>query len=240
MDSIHDVREQAKLGLESYLYDYQFPDLEVTLKDAITDLYSQFALAEKAYETYFNNKNSDEIDDFEIFCLEDNIFSIQERLYSIYEMIIINDYKEVEIKLKTLLKATLGIDDKILSSFDNIKKWLKTKGIILYEISNFNEINDLRRLNNHLKHSGSDLIPKDLKNIEEFKVDKKIMFNHLINFHNRTKDLRINFILDLRDKIYSHLYEFDESKINNMAERIVKRMNESQVNHLLKRLNELM
>jgi len=154
-------------------------------------------------------------------------------------MIIVNDYKEFELVLKRLLKASLDFDEKDFRSFDNLKHLVKGKGIKFAEIKNYNDINDLRKVNNHIKHTKINEIPDELKQILEFRKAGNLSYLELMQFHRRIKDLRYNFIFDLKEKIYSYLYEFDDKRINNIALRMFKRMGTKHINLLIKKLTEL-
>ncbi|WP_417857770.1 hypothetical protein [Xanthomarina gelatinilytica] len=237
MENHHDIREMNKIGLDSYLEDYEFPDLEELLKDAIQKLHADLKEAGKEYEEAVEKETNNEYSD--VPYIVDEIFSIQERLLSVYEMIIVNDYKEFELIIKRLLKASLDFDEKDFRSFENLKPLLKSKGISLAKVDNYNDINDLRKVNNYIKHSKIREIPDDLKQIKEFRSTKNLNYLELMLFHQRVKDLRYNFIFDLKGKIYSYLYEFDDNRIENIAMRMMKRMGTEHINLLIQKLKEL-
>jgi hypothetical protein len=237
MENPHDIREMNKIGLETYLEEYEFPDLEVLLQSAIENLYIEAGKAEKEFKEA--NKKEAGGEYYETPYILDEIFSIENRLLSIYEMIIINDYKEFELILKRLLKASLDFDEKDFRSFENLKPIFKSKGIIFSDLKNYNDINDLRKVNNYIKHSNNEEIPDTLKQIIEFRKSDKLNFIDLKKFHQRIKDLRYNFIFDLKEKIFSHLYHYDENRINGVAVRMIKRMDSKQIDLLIKKLKEL-
>lgn len=237
MGNHHNIREMKKFGLDSYLQDYEFPNLENFLKDAIDSLKKQLKKAGEEYEEALGKELSKENSD--VYFHMDEIFSIQDRLLSIYEMIIVNDYKEFELVLKRLLKASLDFDEKDFRSFDNLKHLVKGKGIKIAEIESYNDINDLRKVNNHIKHSEFNKIPNELKQIPEFRKVENLSYLDLMQFHRRVKDLRYNFIYDLKEEIYSHLYEFDDDRINDIALKMFKRMGTKHINILIKKLTEL-
>lgn len=237
MNKHHDIREFNKYGLETYLRDYEFPNLEFLLKAAIDSLLDNLKKAENEYDEVVKNNTNKESSNYYFYTEE--IFSIQERLLSIYEMIIVNDYKEFELILKRLLKASLNIDEKNFRSFDNVKYLVKSKGIVFAEIKNYNDINDLRKINNYIKHSNLNKIPDKLKQIPEFRKIEQIEYVELMKFHRRIEKLRYNFILDLKHKIYLYLYEYDDERINNIALRMSKVMDTKHVDLLIKKLIEL-
>jgi len=238
MNNIHDEREQGKIGLKSYLDDFNFPDMELTFKKTIKEVNSEIKKAREAHETYSKRERASELDEFDFYCLEDNIFYWQERLLSIYEMIIISDFKELEIILKELLGGALGYKSQNKSFFDNAKNFLKEKGIVLSEVKYYNDIDDLRIINNHIKHSGAKEIPKELKHIKELRKADKFSFPIYSAIHHRVKNKRIAFVLDLKNKIHSYLYDFDDAKISTISRDILIRMDEKHVSILVQKLVE--
>ena len=237
MENPHDIREMNKFGLNSYLEEYEFPDLEILLETAIENLYLEAGKVEKELKEAIKKEADGEYSDVPF--IVDEIFSVENRVLSIYEMIIVNDYKELELILKRLLKASLDLDEKDFRSFEYLKPILKSKGIVFSEIKNYNDINDLRKVNNYIKHSNIIEIPNDLKQIQEFRKLENLNFIALKEFHRRIKDLRYNFIFDLKEKIYSHLYDYDKDRIDDIAYRMLKRMDTKHIDILIKKLSEL-
>jgi hypothetical protein len=237
MENPHDIRELKKMGLNSYLKEYVFPNLEKLLKTAIEELSIEAKKTKEELDKVVKIGDNDTY--FEHHIILDEILSIENRILLIYEMIIVNDYREFELVLKRLLKTYLEIEEKVFRSFENLKPLLKNKGIIFSEIKNYKEINDLRKINNHIKHSKIDKIPNELKHIHEFRNIGNLNYTALAEFHDRVKDLRYNFIFDLKKKIYSHLYEYDEDRIKNIASRMLKRMDRKHIDLFIEELNKL-
>jgi len=237
MEKLRDTRELSKLGLEIYLEEYEFLDLEKLLKPAIEELYLEAGKIQDSFEKAYNKDHKKDYSELSLITSE--LFSIEDKILSIYEMVIVNDYKEFELVLKRLLKASLDFEEKNFRSFDNLKPLLKSKGIVVSEIKNYNEVNELRKVNNYIKHSTESKIPNELKQIIEFRGIEEIAFQNLKEFHNRIKKLRHEFILDLKNKIYSHLYEYNEERINSIAIKMLKRMDEKHIEILVNKLSEL-
>ncbi len=237
-DNNHFDRESEKYGLDTFFLNYKFPDLEKHLENVIKKLHSDLNIERKKYENELD-KAPDHFKSHVNFYYTEDIISLEEKLFLIYEMIVINDYKELEIIIKKLLSISLDFDEKGSRIFDNSKSFLKNKGINFTEIKNYIDINDLRKVNNYLKHSKVKEVPSDLKQILEFRKTKELNYYHLVKFHKRVKDLRYGFIYDLRDKIYNYLYDFDDLRITNIAKRMIKRMDTEHVNLLIDKLNEM-
>lgn len=238
MIDIHDNRELNKIGLDTYLISYEFPDLEIDINYAINKIENEIILV---FEELKKNPEGSNLSDTDSAILDfhytEKLNLLEERLYGIYEMIIVSDYKEFETILKQLLKNSLELNKKNLY-FKEISTFLKSKGINISQIDCYNDINDLRKLNNYIKHSKISNIPNDLKQIKEFRNIDTINYTELKDFHRRVQGKRYNFIFDLKDKIFEYLYEFSDDRINNIAVRMHKRMDSNQINKLIKKLND--
>ena len=179
------------------------------INDKIDNLFKKF----KDSERY-------DLEDWYYHSLDESF--LEDQLYVLSEMNIIYIYKEFEINLKKLIKIAYG-DDKNLYKWSNLIKFFKSKKIELKDIEGYDELNDLRVLNNHLKHSDR-IISNEIKNIKEFKGEKFLTDKLINEFFHRIKSYTIIFLSSIVDLIYNDLYKFDEGKIKQMAEDIAKRM----------------
>lgn len=183
----------------------------------------------KALKREYLNKNKkyqslNNYDDDDHLNFIENEEYIQNQIFALSEMNIIYIFKEFEINLKLLLKKVYGNDDKELYNWDKLKDYLKSENISISKIKGYEEMRQLKELNNHLKHNNK-VISGKIKNIKEFKGEN-ILTEEMINkFFKRIKSSPINLINGIVNAIYSNLYEFDEEKIKQMAEDIAKRMN---------------
>lgn len=145
MESYSTKREINKLGLETFFLNLQNNHYDFNIDRLIFDL------EEKLKELEKKNLNLiSEIDN------EIEMIFLSKELYAISEMKIIYAYKHFEIHLKFLLKASYeNSKENDFYKWESIVAFLKTKNIKLSEVSNYNEINELRNLNNSIKHSRS-------------------------------------------------------------------------------------
>lgn len=162
-------------------------------------------------------------DDDDHYNFDENTEYIQNQIFALSEMNIIYIFKEFEINLKFLLKKVYGIDGKELYNWDKLKDYLKSKNIPISEINGFEEVRQLKELNNHIKHSNKE-ISKKIEDIKEFKGEN-ILTEEMINkFFKRIKSSPTTLINGIVNAIYDNLYKFDEGKIKQMAEEVAKTM----------------
>ena len=88
----------------------------------------------------------------------------------------------IEINFKKLISAAYGISIKEFYKWESIINFLKSKGIKPSELEGFQQVNDLRKLNNHIKHSISRKIDNKIKSIAEFSKEEYLEHNSLSLF----------------------------------------------------------
>jgi hypothetical protein len=159
-----------------------------------------------------------------------NIFIREQELLALFDMKIIHLYKSFEIRLKKLLNEGYpNVSTRDFYKWESITMFLKSKNIKLKEIEGYTEVVQLKDLNNSLKHTDQ-FSDRLISFIPEFNGIQKthgryfVNYNHLLEFYNRIKDFPQKFLEELTSKIYSELYEFNDSKIHTMAKDIVLRM----------------
>jgi len=245
-----EIREINQHCLESFIYGKENM-FESSADIAIEKIIKEEILAQKKYDELIKNNggNEPEVDIFEGYKNEDDIdldiqlhqigaeqYFMQEELWALIEMKIIYLYKFFEINIKKLLRRSFSLSNtKDFYRWDSIINFLNTQNINSKEISVYNEIVQLKDVNNSLKHSDS-LEEKLINKIPEFKNKTKISYVELNQFYDRVKIYPEEFINQLVSKIYDELYKFDEDKIEGIAEDINSRMEEKDALVLIEKI----
>ncbi|WP_233897210.1 hypothetical protein [Tenacibaculum piscium] len=164
---------------------------------------------------------------------------IEDELIALYEMKIIYTFKHLEINLKNLISTAYN-DKSVTKSYKwwNLNQYLKNKNIDLKKVNSYNEINQLRILNNSIKHSNNSK-NEDLKSIPEFKSNSRNNYKILEKFYDRIKTSNYEFIQSLSSKILKELYEYDVDKIQNIAKELVLKMDKKQTDLLIEEINRI-
>jgi hypothetical protein len=125
-----------------------------------------------------------------------------EELMAISELKIIYGFKQIEIALKKfLLIFEDGIDLKSVQRWDDLKRHFNQMDVKISEVSNYKEINELRQVNNALKHSHKVTESVKTMSIVEFKDKDYFTHDSLLNFYNRVYCLRDVFIKGVAQKL---------------------------------------
>lgn len=163
----------------------------------------------------------------------------KDELLALYEVKVIYSYKYFEIRIKELLKTAYE-DDSIpsLHNWDNLKKYLKKKGITISDLDRFSDIDELRRVNNTFKHSGS-MVSDEIKNISEFSNKDQILYNDIERFYTRVNDSPKEFLELLAIEIYNDLFLFDEEKIKRIAKSLAARMEKETAEEFIDTFSKL-
>ena len=142
---------------------------------------------------------------------------------AIEEMKVVGLYKDFEIFLKELI--TISFPDAVtkeLYKWENVKSFLKSYSIQVGDIRNQGVINELRIVNNNIKHSNT--IEDAVKNIPEFENKEEFDYEGLSQFYDRVRNEPVNFLDSLVDKILAYLFVFDEERIDKIASEYEGRM----------------
>lgn len=226
-EEIYNKRETDKIGLETfpiYLYNNHF-------EESVANEFNQLKNQLEQEITDFVNYEA-EANDLE-FYLDTRFF--EDKLLALIEMKIIYIYKNFEIDIKRLLGATYHIKTRELYKWDSIKEFLKTKNLQLTAIKGYQEVNQLREVNNAIKHS-TGKISEIIRKIPEFKEEKRLRHYELDEFYERVKKYPYTFLESLADEIYQNLYFFDDSRLENISELFALRMDEPTAMKFIEKL----
>jgi len=160
-----------------------------------------------------NIKSEDEDiqNEFERLEAKLSLSGVEAEVFALYELKIMYSYKYFEIQLKQLYKN--AFDHFIGNDFynwDKIKDFYKGENISLSKLKCYNEVDQLRRVNNTLKHSNG-RVTKEIKNIKEFKDLEFIKIGHLKNFYERVQEAPKEFTSALASTIYDQLFKNGKS-----------------------------
>ncbi|MDC7996375.1 hypothetical protein [Altibacter sp. HG106] len=155
--------------------------------------------------------------------LQDLIY-LEDEIIAICETKIIYGFKHFEISLKKLLRIAFGEDDQIKKfKWHELIYFFKQKNIEISKLKGFDEINQMRIMNNVLKHS-DEKIDVDIRNFPEFINKNSLHFPQLIEFYKRVRKSPEIFLTSLSNEIQKYLYDFSDSRLENLAEYYALRM----------------
>jgi hypothetical protein len=249
-DDINTKRETNKIGLETFALDrYNILDrpIDKLIKELKKDLENEYSEHQKWIDMETNNPEKfQELEEqaertghslyFQMHDYIRTVIYIEEELTTLFEMKIIYAFKHLEIEIKNLISASFN-DNSIgkLSKWDNLIQFLKSKKINISEIKDYREVNQLRTVNNSLKHS-NEQIDNSLKGIEEFKEVESVTYDVLEKFYKRIKESSNSFLSSLSVAIYKNLYEFDDDKLERISISIALRMDEQNAKKLIEKI----
>lgn len=231
INNIEAQRETAKLGLQTF-----FMDVENNFHDRISDE-AIHIFEEKIIDANIKDRSDEyERGDYSGSTME--IYFMEQELKAISEMKILYAYKHFENKLKFLLSAAYGASKSKMFKWEFVIEFLKEKNIDIKIINCYAEINELRNLNNCIKHSDDIKNDSRVMSIKEFKKKPFILYEDLLAFYKRIENAPSAFIYSLSDYIYKDLYVFDENRIDQEAEKIALRMNEVEASIFIEKLKK--
>lgn len=159
------------------------------------------------------------------------------QMVSIKEMQIVYLYKNIEILLKEIIRTAFpGEDKRDLFAWDNMKSFFKLKQIGFISIKEFEYVDQLRIVNNNIKHSSEIGSEIQKKGIKEFKELYEFNFNSLTEFYNRVKNHIEPFLDNVAENVNLHLFEFSDERIDNIVKGYAQHMDERTLLRLSKAL----
>lgn len=248
--TIHDRREMDKFGLDTFPrdcvtdFDYEIDKLIEELKSRNKKSWEEhdswLELEQNNPERY--NELKEKADQYEVSLdlqrygyIEDIIFN-DDQLTVLSEMKIIYAYKQFEIKIKKLLRASLSADTDQFYKWATLVQFLKGKNIIVSSLEGHSEVIELQTVNNSLKHT--DEVSNKITAIREFRSTKKMSHVELDKFYSRIKEFPQVFISSLTNALYTELYEFSEDKLQSIANSFVLRMDRDTALKLIDKISK--
>ncbi|WP_318343143.1 hypothetical protein [Flagellimonas baculiformis] len=180
------------IGIEYFLQSVGSWDFENATNKLLADLEQEIASLKVENIHALMQKN---------YMVQMKLYFAEKELQALAEMRILYLYKHFEIYLKLLLiQVFRDADERNLYKWEETKKFLKRKGVRIGDIDNHNEIDELKKVSDAIKHSYS-IIGEKTKTIKEFKGKNLLSSQDLINFYNRVKHSVLGFIISLIGKI---------------------------------------
>lgn len=205
-------RKVEELGFSMFLLHVQNNHFDKIAEEAIRKHEEEILKLEEIDKKF-------KIEDSEVFY---DILFRGEELKALSEMKIIYSYKHFETSLKILLNSSYkDLDKSKLYKWESISDILKIKKIDIRKLNCFNDIDELREVNNAIKH---DAILKSRKIPVEFKDKDYLTYKDILAFYSRVEDAPINFLKSLHDRIIIDRYHFDEIRLEELAKEIEKTM----------------
>jgi hypothetical protein len=232
-------RFSAKMYLDTFtfdLYNSFEPSADKEIERLTNEIDTQKTKYKKLDSKEIKGKTEQGIMDIEVaqhYCLID-IEYIKEEIWALIEMKIIYAFKFLEINIKKLIRTGFSeTQTKDFYKWDSLNSFLKGKNIKPYKLNGFQEVTQLKDVNNSLKHSG-EFNGEIKKRIPEFRDKENITFYDLNLFYSRIKEFPKIYLGELASAIHTELYEFNEKKIDDIADDIACRMERKDAERLIK------
>ncbi|GAA4883973.1 hypothetical protein GCM10023311_02850 [Flaviramulus aquimarinus] len=157
---------------------------------------------------------------------------IKDELTALFEMKIIYAFKHLEINIKKLILHHYKELPTSKPKWYDIQRFFKKQNIPLNKIQGYTEVNELRLINNSLKHSHESVDPEILK-IKEFKNGSFQNFETLESFYERVENYSAIFFTSLMEKTEKEVANFNDKKLKQIAEKATLNMNKEVAEKLI-------
>jgi len=157
---------------------------------------------------------------------------VEDELIALLEMKIIYAFKHLEINTKKLIFHFYNELPNANPKWHEMIDFLKKRNISVKELNDYKEVNELRLVNNSLKHS-TQSSDKSIMEIAEFKNSSIQQFESLDRFYERIIDSPSLFFCDLLEKVEKEVNDFNETKLKKIAEKVTNQMNKEIAEKLI-------
>jgi hypothetical protein len=162
---------------------------------------------------------------------------IEDELTALLEMKIIYAFKHLEINIKKLILHYYKELPISKPKWHDIERFFKRQNIPLTKIQGYSEVNDLRLVNNSLKHSHEGVDHNILK-IKEFKNGSLQNYESLDSFYERIEDSPALFFTSLMEKTEKETSDFNDKKLVRIADKATNRMNKEVAEKLINEIRK--
>ena len=169
--------------------------------------------------------------------MAENMTNPKDSLLSLSEMRVIFLFKTIENAIKEILVIAFPkIQKKSLYRWDVIVNLLKSNGVELGKLEGYDAANQLRIVNNNIKHSTK--ISEETKKIPYWNHETNFTYKNIDTFYNNIHELIIKFMKDLGDAVVIAVYEVTNEKLDEMSQFIFDKLETKRVGLLIIKLEE--
>ena len=215
---------------------------ESAIEENIIQLKKKIAFSEAKYNELGEKTNGKEYSAFtpEDFALideecfhEGNTQSFSQHLRSLNEMRVIYLFKNLEINIKSIIKyAYPDVNTREFYKWQILIAFLQEKNIVIKTIKGYEEVIQLKDVNNALKHS--DEFQQHLTKIPEFVTGFSNI--SLEQFALRIRPEVESFLEHLSTAVAEERFSFDDNRIDEIVEEYYYRMDKSSFGILIDKL----
>ncbi|WP_111685607.1 hypothetical protein [Winogradskyella tangerina] len=222
---VNELIKELKIDLEKQYADFNYwDDLEVSNPEKY---YQIDEIANQTGHSLEIQKRQD---------IETAMF-IEDELFALIEMKIIYAFKNLEINIKKLIRHYYKELPNSKPKWHEIERFLKRQNIPLNKIQGFKEVDELRLVNNSLKHS-DESVDQSIMNIQEFKNGSIQNSESLDKFYERIEEFPALFFTSLMERIEKETGDFNQEKLERIAEKATNRMNKDIAEKLINEIRK--
>jgi hypothetical protein len=242
LESRHNKSTQIRSVLNEHLN--TFSDALITTENSLEDSIKKCNSESKMINEIMDTIQHSEVPSEEYLDRMDELhdlfidtYTLNEYLNSIAEMKIIFLFKTIEIRLKSAIKIAYP---KVSEQHQNNWNWQTFKDHFnsidkpLSKLNGYNDVDDLRKINNSIKHSG--ILNNDAKKIKEFIDSKEFESSNINSFIFRIKPKLEIFLKEVAESILSDLYDFDDTRLENLSIEFSNKMDSELLNKFIEKL----
>lgn len=245
----YDKKECNRLKLKhsvnhiDFTFEEAISEAEDIIKRKLVDLKSQLEIAHENYDATVYDSNGLMNDGHEVeetlslvFDLESDIEMNEQQLYCFSEMKIVHLFRAYEITLKKVIKTAFPAEnEKDFFNWEKLREFCKRNGFDIKSVPSYSEIDQLRLVNNSIKHSFA-IDPRVKKNVPQFSEEDDFTYVTLSRFYLYVRAHLLPFLQAIAAGLEAHIYNYSEEKIDKIVNGYREVMDSSELEVLAERI----
>lgn len=211
-------------------------EAENFIKRKLINLKSQLEVAHENYDAAVYDSDGLINDGHEVgealslvFDLESDIEMNEQQLYCFSEMKIVHLFRAYEITLKKVIRTALPSEnEKDFFNWEKLREFCKRNEFDIKSVPSYSEIDQLRLVNNSIKHS-SDIDLRVKKGVPQFSEEDEFTYVTLSHFYLSVRGHLLPFLQGIAAGLEYHIYNHPEEKINKIVDRYREVMDSSEL-----------
>ncbi|WP_139137196.1 hypothetical protein [Vibrio splendidus] len=160
----------------------------------------------------------------------------KEQLYCFSEMKIIHLFKAYEVTMKRIVKTAYPTaNERDFFNWEKLITFSRVRGVALKKLEGFDEVNQLRVVNNNIKHSAG-VSSEVIRHVPFFSESRYFTLESLNEFYLTVRDCIFPFLQAMAFEFDKAVFEQSDEKLDKIVAEYSKVMSSSELKMLSEKL----
>lgn len=226
-----------------FTFEEALTEAERVIEEKIESLEFLFDRANEEYDVLAYDSEGYMVDSPEVESIladisnyEYDIEMNKEQLYCFSEMKIIHLFRAYEVTMKRIVKTAFpAANERDFFNWEKLLTFSRVRGVTLKNLEGFDEVNQLRVVNNNIKHS-SGVSPEVIKLVPYFSESTYFTLESLNGFYLNVRDCILPFLQAMASEFDKAVFEQSDEKLDKIVSEYSETMSNSELQMLSDKL----